>query len=46
MPLLVVGSRIANEVEKLGFTNAPIIVDNPNDDNVVDTLARWVMDEI
>ncbi len=46
MPLLVVGSRIANEVEKLGFTNAPRIVDNPNDDNVVDTLARWVMDEI
>ncbi len=46
MPLLVVGSRIANEVGKLGFTNPPVIVDNPNDDNVIDTLARWVMDEI
>ncbi len=46
MPLLVVGSRIANEVAKLGFTNPPVIVDNPSDDSIIDTLTRWVMDEI
>jgi len=46
MPLLVVGSRIANEVANLGFTNPPVIVDNPNDDHIIETLARWVMDEI
>lgn len=46
MPLLVVGSRIANEVANLGFTNPPVIVDNPSDEHVIDTLARWVMDEI
>jgi hypothetical protein len=33
-------------VEKLGFTNPPVIVDNPHDDSVIDTLTRWVMDEI
>lgn len=46
MPLMVVGSRIAMEVEKLGFTNPAVIVDNPHDDCVIDTLTRWVMDEI
>lgn len=46
VPLLVVGSRIANEVAKLGFTNPPVIVDNPADEHVIDTLTRWVMDEI
>ncbi len=46
MPLLVVGSRIANEVAKLGFTNPPLIVDNPTDDHVIEALSRWVMDEL
>ncbi len=46
MPLLVVGSRIAREVEKHGFTNPPVIVDNPGDDDIIETLIRWVMDEI
>lgn len=46
IPLLVVGSRIANEVANLGFTNPPVIVDNPSDDSIIDTLTRWVMDEI
>jgi len=46
MPLLVVGSRIANEVTQLGFTNPPVIVDNPSDGHVIDALARWVMDEL
>lgn len=46
MTLLVVGSRIAREVDKLGFTNPPVIVDNPNDDSIIDFLKRWVMDEI
>jgi len=44
--LLVVGSRIAREVEKLGFTNPPIIVDNPSDNDMVETLCSWVMDEL
>jgi uroporphyrinogen-III synthase len=46
MPLLVVGSRIAREVGKLGFTNPPVIVDNPSNGNVIDTLTQWVLDEI
>ena len=46
MPLLVVGSRIAKEVAKLGFTNPPVIVDNPSDEHVIDALSRWVMDEL
>jgi len=46
MPLLVLGTRISREVEKLGFTNPPVIVDNPGDNDVIDTLTRWVMDEI
>jgi len=46
MPLLVVGARMGREVEKLGFTNPPVIVDNPGDNDVIETLTRWVMDEI
>lgn len=46
MPLLVVGSRIATEVAKLGFTNPPVIVDNPSDEHVIDALSRWVMNEL
>lgn len=46
MPLLVVGARMGREVEKLGFTNPPVIVDNPGDTDVIETLTRWVMDEI
>jgi len=46
MTLLVVGSRVASEVEKFGFTNPPVIVDNPHDDRVINTLTSWVMDEI
>ncbi|MGR9091478.1 MAG: uroporphyrinogen-III synthase [Gammaproteobacteria bacterium] len=46
MPLLVVGARMGREVGKLGFTNPPVIVDNPGDNDVIETLTRWVMDEI
>lgn len=46
MQLLVVGARMGREVEKLGFTNPPVIVDNPGDNDVIETLTRWVMDEI
>ena len=46
VPLLVVGSRIAGDVGKLGFTNPPVIVDNPKDDTILTALISWVMDEI
>ncbi len=45
VPLLVVGSRTAQEVERLGFTMPPMIVDNPGDQSIVDALERWVVDE-
>lgn len=44
VPLLVAGSRTAQEVERLGFTTAPIIVDNPGDASIVEALIRWVED--
>ena len=44
-PLLVVGSRTAQEVERLGFTTPPVVVDNPGDQSIVDALERWVVDE-
>ncbi|MFT4561053.1 MAG: uroporphyrinogen-III synthase [Gammaproteobacteria bacterium] len=46
MPLVVVGARIARGVAALGFTNPPVIVDNPDDDTIIDTLTRWAMDEL
>lgn len=45
VPLLVAGSRTAQEVERLGFTMEPVIVDNPGDQSIVDALERWVADE-
>ncbi len=45
VPLLVVGSRTAQQVERLGFTQPPVVVDNPGDQSIVEALARWVADE-
>ncbi len=45
VPLLVVGARTAQEVERLGFTMPPVVVDNPGDPSIVDALERWVVDE-
>ncbi len=46
IPLIAVGSRLGVEIGKLGFTNPPVIVDNPSDEHVIETLTLWVMDEI
>jgi uroporphyrinogen-III synthase len=45
VPLLVVGARTAHEVERLGFTTPPVVVDNPGDLSLVEALERWVVDE-
>ncbi len=45
VPLLVVGGRTAQQVERLGFTTPPVVVDNPGDHSIVDALERWVVDE-
>ncbi|MBU6336091.1 MAG: uroporphyrinogen-III synthase [Chloroflexi bacterium] len=44
VPLLVAGARTALEVERLGFTEPPIVVDNPGDASLVEALERWVQD--
>lgn len=46
MPLAVVGSRIGCEVERLGFTNPPVILDNPGDDTAIQALNLWAADEL
>ncbi len=45
VPLLVVGARTALEVERLGFTMAPLVVDNPGDQSVIEALEHWAVDE-
>ena len=44
VPLLVAGNRTAREVERLGFTVEPVVVDNPGDQSIVDALVRWTAD--
>ena len=46
LPLIVVSQRIANEVTKAGFTNPPLIVDNPDDATMIKTLTHWAMDTL
>ena len=46
MTMLAVGSRIAREVESLGFTQPPVTVDNPSDENIIDHIVSWVNDEL
>lgn len=45
MPLIVVGARTAHEVERLGFTEPPVVVENPGDQSIVEALIEWVEDE-
>jgi uroporphyrinogen-III synthase len=46
MPLVVAGSRIAHELENHGFTNPPLIADNPSQENIIARLMRWVVEKI
>lgn len=45
MQMLVVGSRVGREVESLGFTNEPLIVENPSDESIIKHLANWLNNE-
>lgn len=45
VPLLVVGARTAHEVERLGFTEPPVVVENPGEQSIVEALIEWVEDE-
>lgn len=45
MQMLVVGSRVGQEVESLGFTNEPLVVENPSDESIIKRLRNWVNDE-
>ncbi|MSQ66740.1 MAG: uroporphyrinogen-III synthase [Gammaproteobacteria bacterium] len=44
LPLLVAGTRTAEEVERLGFTVPPVVVHAPGDANLVAALERWALD--
>lgn len=45
VPLMVAGERTAQEVERLGFTLEPMVVDNPGDHSIVEALVRWASNE-
>lgn len=45
MQMLVVGSRVGQEVESLGFTTEPLVVENPSDESIIKRLRNWVNDE-
>jgi len=45
VPLMVAGGRTAQEVERLGFTIEPVMVDNPGDRSIVEALVKWVSNE-
>ena len=45
VPLMVAGGRTAQEVERLGFTMEPVVVDNPGDQCILEALIRWASDE-
>jgi len=46
MQMLVVGSRVGQEVESLGFTHRPLVVENPSDDSIIRRLTKWAADEL
>ena len=46
MQMLVVGSRIGQEVESLGFTNPPLVVENPADESIIKTLIHWADENV
>jgi uroporphyrinogen-III synthase len=45
MQMLVVGSRVGQEVEARGFTHRALVVDNPSDDSILKRLIHWANDE-
>jgi uroporphyrinogen-III synthase len=45
MPLLVAGARTAQEVERLGFSREPVVVESPADASLLNAIERWVADE-
>jgi uroporphyrinogen-III synthase len=46
MQMLVVSSRVGQEVESLGFTNPPLVVENPADESIIKQLIHWANDEL
>ena len=46
MQMLVVGARVGEEVESLGFTNEPLLVENPSDNSIIKRLINWANDEL
>lgn len=45
MQMLVVGSRVGQEVEARGFTHRALVVENPSDDSILKRLIHWANDE-
>lgn len=41
MQMLVVGSRVGQEVASLGFTQRPLVVENPSDESILKQLMNW-----
>ena len=46
MPILASGARVAREVPTLGFTNPPLIADNPTQEHIIASLKRWAMEKL
>ena len=44
MQMLVVGSRVGQEVAARGFTHRPLVVENPSDDSILHGLIHWAND--
>ena len=46
MPILASGARIAAKVPDFGFTNPPLITDNPTQDCILAGLKCWLMEKL
>ncbi len=46
VPLMVPGERVAEQVDKLGFTQDPVIADNPSDAGFLKALGAWVSGDL
>lgn len=45
VPIMVAGHRAAQEVDRLGFSLEPVVVENPGDASVIDALVVWANNE-
>jgi uroporphyrinogen-III synthase len=45
VPIMVAGHRAAQEVDRLGFSLEPVVVEHPGDASVVDALVVWANNE-